>query len=316
MGPQAGAIAYLCGAGVRLALTAWWSRASWAAPPPHRRTWREQAALMRDSAPLALATLFLAGFFRVDVVVLHAFQGERAVGLYAGGLRVFEALALLVLGFRSALFPVAARATDPPDETLGALCRRTLRLQILLTLGLAVFLSFNAGAAIRVALGPEYAPAAPALAILVWALPGTYMADTLRFLLAAQGRASLAAGSVVVSTLAGVALNLALVPRLSIAGAAATAVACEWLGFGVLLLAFRRAVPLRDLRELAWRSGLAGGMLAAALACVSHAPAGPLELARAATATMTLYALLLVVVGAVRPGDLGWLRERLGFGRR
>jgi O-antigen/teichoic acid export membrane protein len=209
-----------------------------------------------------------------------------------------------------------ARAAAGPAEALGTLCRRTLRAQLLFTLGVAVFMSFFAGAVVRGALGPAYGPAVPGLALLVWALPGAYMADTLLSLLTAQRRQALGTWAVGITAAANVILNLALVPRLSVLGSVAATVASEWLCFALLLVMFRRTVPLSGLGELAWRPALAGALLAGALAIGGRwAPGGIGGLALAAFVSAPLYGLLLVALGAVGREDLAWMRALLG-GRR
>src|SRR4029453_11307053 len=166
IGPRAGALAYLVGAAFRLASSAWASRDLWRGTAPRIPSWGEPWRLAREALPLALSSVFVVVYFRIDAVILQMVQGERAVGLYAGIYRIFEIFALLAVTFRSALFPVMARAADGPREALGALCRRSIRLHLLFTVGVAVFFSFQASGIVSAALGPAYAAAAPGLAIL------------------------------------------------------------------------------------------------------------------------------------------------------
>ena len=60
---------------------------------------------------------------------------------------------LISAAYRSVLFPVMARAADGPREALGVLCRKSLRLHLLFTVGVAVFISFQARQVIEVILG-------------------------------------------------------------------------------------------------------------------------------------------------------------------
>ena len=337
LGPLAGAYAFLVGAIVRTISALVWSRDLWLAPKASGASRADLAttvatvsgasgadvasttagtapptgfALLREAVPLALSGIFIAVYFRIDAVVLRTLQGDHAVGLYAGVYRMFEAFAILAVTFRSVLFPVMARAADGPAGSLGVLCRKSIRLHLLFTFGVAVFFTFEAPAIVRAVLGPDYAAAAPALAILIWALPGSYMADTMLFLLTAQRRQSLGTWAVGITAVANITLNLVLVPRFSFLGSSAATVASEWLSFALLFAMFRRAAPVPGIGGVVWRPIVAASVLAAGLAATSSwGPNGIAGIAIAAIASMTAYTLVLVALGAIGREDLQLIRS-------
>lgn len=321
LGPRAGAYAFLVGAIVRTLSALAWSRDLWgpavargepgavAVASPAARTVTLPSpspwALLREAAPVALIGIFIAVYFRIDAVVLRSLQGDRAVGLYAGAYRMFEAFVMLAMTFRSVLFPVMSRAADGPAGSLAVLCRKSIRLNLLFTFGVAVFFTFEAPAIVRVVLGPGYAASAPALAILMWALPGSYMADTLLFLITAQRRQALATWAMGVTAGVNVALNLVLVPRFSILGSSVATVASEWLSFALLFAMFQRAAPVPGVAAVVWRPLVAGAVLAAGLAALSaRTPPGIAGLALAGAASMATYGLALIALGAIGRDDL------------
>ncbi len=263
---------------VHLAVAAWGARqvgrdtaavSAGESPVPSRR------ALLREALPLALSWVFIALYFRIDAVMLHAMRDEHAVGLYGGIYRFFEAFAMLTVGFRSVMFPFLARAADGPAEGLAVLCRKSLRLQLLFTVLVAVSFGFLGRPLLTFVLGPAYAEAAPGLAILMWALPGSFMADTLLHVLIAQRRQSLGTWAVGATALLNVGLNLVWIPRASYLGASAATVVSEATCFALLFMLFRRGVPRVGLARDAWRPLVAGLALAAMLALgVPHLPQG------------------------------------------
>ncbi len=327
-GVAAAAAAYLAGSAGRLVVSGWWSRDLWrpgAARPAIARMavarsaagWRTHAGLLREALPLALSGIFIALYFRIDSVILRTLQGERAVGLYAGIYRFFEAFVMLSATFRSVLFPIMARAADRPTDALGALCRKSLRVHLMFTVGVAVFFSFHARAIVTAVLGPAYAEAAPGLAVLIWALPGSYMADTLLFLLAAHRRQALGTWAAAATALFNVAANLILVPRFSFAGCSGVTVASEWLCFALLLGFFRRGVRVPGLAAAAWRPATAGVLLAATLAATAAwRPPGLLALAASALASVVLYGFVLRALGAIGPDEMALVRGLLPARRR
>jgi O-antigen/teichoic acid export membrane protein len=272
-GVFAGVLAYLVAAVVHVSVAAARSRDLWrgqgAAEAP-----RQRGRMLREALPLALSGVFIAIYFRIDAVMLQALQGERAVGLYGGVYRLFEALAILSAAARSVLFPLMARAADGPADALRLLCRRSLRLQLMGTIGIAVFLSMQAEPIVLALLGDGFAPAAPALALLACAVPFAFMADLLLAFLIAQGRQSLGTWAVGATASLNVGLNLVLIPRFSIEGAAAATVASEVLSFALLYGFLSRKVPGIGFSSLAWRPIAAGAVLAIALGVFASAATG------------------------------------------
>lgn len=338
LGPRAGAYAFLVGAIVRSLSAFVWSRDLWSRGALAASAAREPGCaegegatasvnerdavaatlapatvrygmLIREAFPLALSGIFIALYFRIDSVVLRTLRGDQAVGLYAGAYRMFEAFAMLAVTFRTVLFPFMARTADGPGGSLAVLCRKSIRLHLLFTFGVAVFFTFEAPAIVRVVLGPGYAAAAPALAILMWALPGSYMADTLLFLLTAQRRQSLGTWAVGITAAFNITLNLLLVPHLSFLGSSAATVASEWLSFALLFAMFQRAAPVPGIVTVVWRPIVAGAALAAVLAATSSwVPHGIAGLAIAGVGSLAAYALVLGALGAFGQEDLALLR--------
>lgn len=277
------------------------------------QTWvSSPLALMREAAPFALSGVFIAIYFRMDSVLLNVLQGPAAVGLYGSVYRFFEALVLVSAAYRSVLFPIMARSADGPPEALGVLCRKSFRVQLIFTVGVAVLVTVESRRIVEVLLGPAYAEAAPALAILMWALPAAFMLDTLLHLLAAQRRQIDTARVVAITAAFNVALNLVLIPRWSILGAAAATVASELVCFALMFATFRRTVPGTGLAR-AIRAPLAAG-IAAALAMAALAPVSPggaSGMVFSGCVGVFVYVVTLVVMGAVGRADADLLRAML-----
>jgi O-antigen/teichoic acid export membrane protein len=239
--------------------------------------WHGPLGLLREAAPLALSGAFIAVYFRMDSVLLNACQGATAVGLYGSVYRFFEAFVLLSAAYRSVLFPVMARVADGPAGSLGPLCRKSLRLHLMFTVGIAVFFTFQAKQIVTLVLGPQYVAAAPALAVLMWALPGAFMADTLLHLLAAQRLQGLSARAVAITAVFNVGLNLAVIPFFSLYGAATVTVLSELLSFGLMYFYFSRTVPRISLLGVARAPVIAGVISGAALVVLAPLDPGGLQ---------------------------------------
>jgi O-antigen/teichoic acid export membrane protein len=313
VGVFTGALAYTVGAVVHLIGTLVWSRSLW------RRAEVGDApesaagmlvAMIRESLPLAVTGIFIAIYFRLDSVMLNAMQGPHAVGLYGSAYRFFEAMVILSAAYRSVLFPFMSRRADGPSESLAVLCRKSFRLHLILTIGVAVLFTVLSPRLITLLLGREYLAASSALRILMWALPGAFMADMLLHLLVAQRRQFDTTRAVAVTAVFNVALNLILIPRFSIVGAAIATVASEMLSFGLMFVAFSRTVPPLGLARAVRAPLLAG--LAAALVMSALGPVAPdgfMGLLASGSSGVLVYLLSLVGLGALRREDLALARS-------
>lgn len=320
VGPLGGAVAYLAASLVHVGVGAYQARGLLPKSPrsgrdggdagrldPGRLDPRHGLALLRKAAPLALSGIFIAVYFRIGAVILHAVQGKEAVGLYGSVYRLFETFAPLSAAYYSVLFPALVRAADGPAGALGRLLRPHLRLISLLSIGLAAFVSLAARPIIALVLGREYLRAAPALSILAWAVPPALLAGLLYYALIAAGRQGRGTAATGVTAVANITLNLILIPRFSYVGAAAATAASEILSFSLLYWILRdRGIGLA---AVLWRPLLAGAALAATLAAaIPRLPAGLPGLASAAVLALLVYGLLLFALRAAGPVDL----RRLG----
>jgi len=316
-GLRGAALAFVIGSVAQLAVSVAPCRDLLAAAdpaPPGWRAGRSQRArgLLAAALPLAVSGAFITLYFRVDSVLLQAMKGAADVGLYGGVYRFFEAVTLVGAAYHSIAFPYMARAADGPPETLRVMWRRSFRAHLIVSLGLAVFATAFARPIVTLLLGPAYAPAAGALAVLIWAAPGSLVAATLFHLLVAQGRPAAAARAVGITAAFNVALNLALIPAWSYRGAAVATVASELVCFVLLYRAFGARVPRPGIAAVVWRPAAAAVLFAGALAYAApRVPAGTPAFAIACAACAAAWSLLLVATRAVGRDDWELLRAAL-----
>ncbi len=199
------------------------------------------------------------------------------------------------------------------------LCRKSIRLHLLFTLAVATFFTFEAKPIVLLVLGAPYAAAAPALAMLMWALPGAYVADTLFHLLAAQGRQAQGTRAASATAVFNVVLNLALIPHFSFVGAAFATAASEALCCSLLFAMVRSRVQGIGVLRAAARPLAGAAALAATLALLNAALPRSVEpfalLAVTAMIGALIWAATLIFTGD-RGEELRILIEALPGARR
>ncbi|MDF2748936.1 MAG: hypothetical protein K0T00_111 [Gaiellaceae bacterium] len=267
---------------------------------PRPLTW---LPALRQAAPLALAALVIALYYRLDIVVLARIAPSADVGQYGMALRFLDAVVLLTAVLTTVLQPVLARAVVAGGDEL----RRRYAQAVHLTLVLAAFVAV-AGALVSARLVPalpglhEYEGAGVALALLAPGGALILVATVVQVTLLAARRER----TVLRISLAGLATNVALlsvlIPAFSYRGAAAATTLTELV---VIVLSLRavRALGVR------WPFERMGPLIAATAVLAATVALGLLvHPLLQLGAGLAVFAACVVAFGAV---DARELRETL-----
>jgi O-antigen/teichoic acid export membrane protein len=205
---------------------------------------REPAAavgrLLGESLPIGAGIVFSLVAFRVDVYLLSALAGDRAVGWYAAAYRLFEASQLVPAVLLMVVFPRLAASAGQPDGEAG-LRRGALATLTAAGLGLATVVAVGAPWLVAALYGPEFASAAGPLGLLVWAAPVMFVNYLVTHDLIARGRQTRYAGAAAAALAANVVLNLLAIPRYGMYGAAGVTIATELVLLAGCVLGLRAA---------------------------------------------------------------------------
>lgn len=269
-------------------------------------------ALMRAAAPIGLAGVFSVVLFRIDAVLLAAFESDDVVGHYGAAYRLFETTLFISWAVGAAVYPGLSRSSRTSSPPVSIVYGRSVKLLVALSLPVAAGTAVLAAPAVELIFGDEFADAADALRLLAPAValyPVGYLAS---YLLVSQDRSSLVTLTYAVVAVQNIAFNLVLIPAFSLQGAALTTSISELLAV-VLLVWFGRSYVERA----EWSRALIGPVTASALATAVMATlAGELALAAAAGAGVYVVALVLIE-RAVFPQDARalWTSLRPAGGR-
>ncbi|MEW6511322.1 MAG: flippase [Bacteroidota bacterium] len=193
----------------------------------HLRAWRVRLArasqFLRDSWPLAFATLGTILYMRIGQVMLGNILSDREVGEYSVAVRLAEAWYFLPVAITASVFPsvLSARRTDRVQYAR--------RMQVLygglsvISIAVAIPTSFLARTVVVLLFGPQYADAGPALAVYVWASLPVFLGIASNQYLIAENRTRVALWRTVTGSVVNIILNMLLIPLWGILGAAVAA---------------------------------------------------------------------------------------------
>ena len=173
------------------------------------------------SAPLIVATVLSRLLTWTDTLMLGYFRSSTEVGLYSAAYPLANSLVLLFGAFGFMYLPMISRydAEDDRDE-IDRLFQLTTKWIVVGTFPAFLALAVFPGDVLGMVFGAEYTPAALVLTILTVGFFSHAATGRNRETISAIGFTKYVFLSNVVAFVANVALNLLLIPRYGIAGAA------------------------------------------------------------------------------------------------
>jgi O-antigen/teichoic acid export membrane protein len=197
--------------------------------------------LFRDSIAYGSRAYFgnIAQFlnYRLDMFIVSAIMGTAAVGYYAVAVGIAEKLWMIPSALGTVLFPKVAYM-DKKDATIVTI--RSMRHTFYLVLAISVLMAGTAKLLISFLFGEGYSNSVNPLILL---LPGVLLLSISKVLtsdLAGRGRPQYGAISSLVSLMANVVLNLMLIPRWGINGAAVATSVSYSLATAIVITSFAR----------------------------------------------------------------------------
>lgn len=175
--------------------------------------------------------------YRLDVFIVNYFLDSAQVGIYALGVVVSEAVWQIPQAAALALFPRTARTINEGAAQFTCI---VLRQVLLVSCISGIALALLSPALIPLIFGVQFASS---VQVIWWILPGTIALSVGKVMsadLAARGKAGLNSIFAFIALTATLILDLILIPRMAIQGAALASSSAYFLDTALLALALKR----------------------------------------------------------------------------
>lgn len=256
---------------------------------------RQARSLVLLSWPLLLNALLLNLFFRADVFIIQAAQGNTALGSYDAAYKFINMLPLIPAYFTLAVFPLLSRYATSSAERLIDSYRLAAKLLFIVAWPITIGTMILAPDLIRVLAGESYLPnSAIALRILIWFLPVSYVNGITQYVLIAVNRQRTITIAFAAAVSFNLGANLILVPIYGYVAAAAVTIATEIVLFVPLSIAVHRYVG-----EFNWFRFAARPLLAAAAMGLAEAVALRFGVFPALLIALATYLIALIGTGTL-----------------
>jgi O-antigen/teichoic acid export membrane protein len=225
--------------------------------------------MMGESWPLMLNHLLATVFFKIDVVLMEAINGNAVVGQYSTAYKWLDALNIIPAFLTMALLPIMARQAHEDRAGLKRNYTLAVKLLVMVALPVAVVTTFIAEPLVRVLGGEEYLPAGGiALQLMIWSIPIGWINSVTNYVIVALDRQRTLTIAFGVGVVFNIVTNLIFLPIYSYKAAAIITIFSE----GALFLAFywiiRQEISGMGWHRVLWRPAVAAVVLLGAVIAI------------------------------------------------
>ncbi len=182
--------------------------------------WSAAKELLRDSWPLILSGLVIMIYMRIDQVMIKEMLDSEAVGNYAVAVRLSEAWYFIPMSIANSLFPAILSVRKISEDVYYKRLQRFYDLMVLISVSIAISMTFLSSWLISVLYGEVYSSAALVLSIHIWSGVFVFIGVACGKHLLAENLQRITFYRTGAGAIINVLLNILLIPKYNIAGAA------------------------------------------------------------------------------------------------
>ncbi|CAA9293459.1 MAG: Multi antimicrobial extrusion protein (Na(+)/drug antiporter), MATE family of MDR efflux pumps [uncultured Cytophagales bacterium] len=176
--------------------------------------------LLTDAWPLAISGLVIMLHLKVDQVIIKHLLNTEAVGYYAAALRLSESTYFVPVVICASLLPPMLNARKISVSLYRTRLQQLFNLMVVLSLGIALPVTFLGDWIIDLVFGEAYHPAGAVLVLHIWSGVFVALGVAANGWLIAENLQRIALYRTLLGVLTNIGLNFLLIPHLGIKGSA------------------------------------------------------------------------------------------------
>ncbi|MBE7175722.1 MAG: flippase [Mucilaginibacter polytrichastri] len=178
--------------------------------------------LLKKSWPLMFSAILVSLYMRIDVLMIGNMLGEDQLGIYATVVRFSEVWYFIPMAIVTSVFPAIINAKIQDEKRYQKRLQNMYDLMVVISVGIAVVMTFGSDLLYHIAYrnNPAYFAGADVLKIHIWAGVFVFLGSASGQYLINEGLTQLSLLRTAMGALVNVVLNLILLPRMGIVGAA------------------------------------------------------------------------------------------------
>jgi O-antigen/teichoic acid export membrane protein len=209
--------------------------------------------LIKHSWPLAFSAILVSLYMKIDQVMIPIYLKTGELGIYSTVANLSESWYFIAVAIVTSVFPAIMHARNTDPIRYKKRLQNMYDLMVVISISIAIFMTFASKFIYHIAYAkhPEFWPGAPVLAVHVWAGIFVFLGSASGQYLIAEGYTTMSMLRTGVGAIVNIVLNIFLLPRYGILGAAyATLAAYGIATFFIVFIPKTREQGLLMLRSL------------------------------------------------------------------
>ncbi len=202
-------------------------------------SWIVAKRMLSDSWLLMLTSVSISIYMRIDQVMIKQMVNETAVGLYSAATKLSEVWYVIPMTICPSLFSAIVNSRKIDKNLYFSRLKKLFFLMLFLAIVVATSITLLAKPIISILFGSAYMGSVSALRIYVWSVIGTFLGVVIGQYLITENYSKIYFLITVFGAIANVILNILLIPKMGINGAALATVV-SYLVVVLSLLFFRK----------------------------------------------------------------------------
>ena len=185
--------------------------------------------LFYASLPLVFSTVIISIYMRIDQLIIKEKLDLASVGNYSAAARISELWYFIPMTIGSSLFPAIINAKKIGEELYKKRLQQLFDLMVVLSLSIAIAVSFCSDWIITTLYGYKFSEAADVLTIHIWAGVFVFIGVANSKFTIIENLTRIAMYRTLLGVSLNIILNLLLIPKLGIRGAAIAALVSQFV---------------------------------------------------------------------------------------
>lgn len=175
--------------------------------------------IMLEALPIAISSVFVMIYFRIDTVMLSLLTNDTEVGFYSAAYRLTEALTFIPSILITSTYPIMSKYFNEKNEAFSYIYVKSFKILFALGLIIGTVVTFLAEDIILKIYGSQYYGSVIALQILIWATTVMFVNQIVISTYVSSGNQNVMAKMSFIAAVFNIGLNLLLIPSYSYIGA-------------------------------------------------------------------------------------------------
>lgn len=176
--------------------------------------------LLKDSWPLLLSSAAIIVYMKIDQIMLGQMIGDEAVGIYSAAVRISEVWYFIPMVIVASVFPAIIEAKKRSEELYYARLQKLYDFMAVIGVVVALPMTVFSGSLITMLFGAQFSEAGTVLAIHIWAGIFVFLGVASNNWFLTENLQKLAFQRTVYGAVANIIMNLLLIPKFGVNGAA------------------------------------------------------------------------------------------------